>query len=269
VTEVAAAKPLVIAHRGASADAPENTLASFRLAMEQGCDAIELDVHVSADDELVVCHDETLERTTDGTGRIADMTVAELKRFDAGAWFGEEYRGERLPLLKEVLELVPPHIQLNVEIKSFRHPRVERLVVDLLERTGRTGSVFLSSFGHECMVRCKRLAPSLRVGLLYEEEEWFDFEAFEAISGISLYSLHMYHGILNKDFAAKALRRGIQVYPWTIDDPRLMLEARQAGATGIITNRPGLLRRLLDGDNGPDDVRTAPLGPDPEQTNGA
>ncbi|WP_276353114.1 glycerophosphodiester phosphodiesterase [Cohnella caldifontis] len=244
------ARPLVIAHRGASAEAPENTLAAFRLALEQGCDAIELDIHVSADGELVVCHDETLERTTDGTGRIAEMTAAELKRFDAGAWFGAKYRGERLPLLQEVLELVPPRIGINVEIKSFDHPGVERLLVDLLERTGRTGSVFLSSFDHDCMVRCKRLSPSLRVGLLYEEEEWFDYEAFERENGIALYSMHMYHGCLNGGFAAAAARRGLQVYPWTVDDPLLMRRMLEWGASGIITNRPGVLRKLLEENGG-------------------
>jgi glycerophosphoryl diester phosphodiesterase len=242
-------KPLVIAHRGASSEAPENTMAAFRLALEQGCDAIELDIHVSVDGEIVVCHDETLERTTDGSGKIADFTAAELKRYDAGSWFGEKYAGERLPLLKEVLELVPPQIGINVEIKSYNHPGVENILVELLERTGRIDSVFLSSFGHGSMVRCKRLSPSLRVGLLYDDE-LVDYEAFAGSNGISLYSLHIYHGVLTDDYAAEVIRSGLQVYPWTIDDPARMREVLEIGASGIITNCPGVLRKMLDENGG-------------------
>jgi glycerophosphoryl diester phosphodiesterase len=116
----------------------------------------------------------------------------------------------------------------------------------MLELTGRIGSVFLSSFDHDCMVRCKRMAPSLRVGLLYEEDEAFDFESFERENGISLYSLHMYHGCLSGSFAAAAARRGLRVYPWTVDDPPLMRRMLEMGASGIITNRPGVLRMLLE-----------------------
>jgi glycerophosphoryl diester phosphodiesterase len=132
-----------------------------------------------------------------------------------------------------------------VEIKSYDHPDVESILVELLERTGRIDSVFLSSFGHGSIVRCKRLSPSLRVGLLYDDE-LVDYEAFAGSNGISLYSLHIFHGGLTDDYAAEATRRGLKVYPWTIDDPARMREVLVAGATGIITNCPGVLRRLLD-----------------------
>lgn len=234
----------IVAHRGASAEAPENTLAAFRLALEQGCDAIELDVHLSADEAIIVCHDETLERTTTGSGAIAEMTVAELKKHDAGLWFGAAFAGERLPLLDEVLDLVPPEIEINIEIKSAENPLINRRLVELLDRRNRMGSVFFSSFGHACMADLKKLAPEARVGLLYDEGP-IDYEAFFKENGISGYSLHPYHLFANEEYVETAVRQGYRVYPWTVDDPERMKALIERGVTGIITNRPKLLRELM------------------------
>ena len=110
-------KPIIIGHRGAAGEAPENTLASFALALEQGAQAIELDVHVTKDGEIVVCHDETLDRTTNGSGLICDQNWKDIQMLDAGAWFSEKFKGERIPLLSEVFDLVPLGTLINVEVK--------------------------------------------------------------------------------------------------------------------------------------------------------
>src|SRR5512135_2857797 len=112
-------QPLVIAHRGSSAYAPENTLAAFRLAAEQEADAIELDVDLTRDGHVIVMHDATVDRTTDGHGRVADLTLDEIRRIDAGAWKGAAFNGERVPLLEEVFEAVGQRMLINVEIKGM------------------------------------------------------------------------------------------------------------------------------------------------------
>lgn len=238
------AQPLVIAHRGSSKEAPENTMAAFRLALEQGCDAIELDIHLSADRRVVVCHDATIDRTTNGTGAILEMTAAQLRQYDAGSWFGESFAGERLPLLDEVLELVPASIGINIEIKSHQHPDVVETVLELLDSRNRLDSVFFSSFGHDCMVRLKRAAPSARVGLLYDANaaECLSYFKRQQIEG---YSLHPYHACVDGAYIEAAKAQGLQIYPWTVDEPERLKQWIRAGASGIITNRPQLMRELL------------------------
>src|SRR5690554_5973778 len=125
---------IVIGHRGCAAEAPENTLASFSLALQQKCDAIELDIQLSADNDIVVCHDRTIDRTTDRRGPVRQLTTAELKQADAGKWFDVKYAGERIPLLEEVLDLVPPSVELNIEIKNSCDGEIEPRLVDLLKR---------------------------------------------------------------------------------------------------------------------------------------
>src|SRR5512143_1091036 len=112
-------QPLVIAHRGSAAYAPENTLAAFQLAAEQGADAIELDVDLTRDGHMVIMHDATIDRTTDGHGRVGDLTLEELRRVDAGAWKDAAFQGERVPLLEEVFEAVGQRLLINVEIKGM------------------------------------------------------------------------------------------------------------------------------------------------------
>ncbi len=238
------AQPLVIAHRGSSKEAPENTIAAFRLALEQGCDAIELDIHLSADRRVIVCHDATIDRTTNGTGAILDMTAAQLQQYDAGSWFGESFAGERLPLLDEVLDLVPASIGINIEIKCHQHPAVIETVLALLSSRNRLDSVFFSSFGHDCMVRLKQADPLARVGLLYDadEAECLSYFKRQQIDG---YSLHPHHACVDGAYIEAAKAQGLQIYPWTVDDPERMRELIRLGASGVITNRPKLMRELL------------------------
>lgn len=235
---------LVIAHRGASSEAPENTLAAFRLALAQGCDAIELDIHLSADRRVVVCHDATIDRTTNGSGTIADMTAEELQQYDAGSWYGESFKEERLPLLDEVLDLVPASVEINIEIKSHEHPDVVETVLALLESRHRLNSVFFSSFGHDCMLRLKRASPAARIGLLYDNDD--DYPTFFERNQIEGFSLHPYHRCFDSTSVEAARKHGLQIYPWTVNDSECMKEMIRAGASGIITNYPKLLRDLLN-----------------------
>mgnify|MGYP000882233484 CR=1 FL=1 len=238
-------RPLIIAHRGASKEAPENTLAAFALALELGCTGIELDVHVSADGALIVCHDAEVDRTTDGSGKIAEMTVAELKRLDAGRWFDVRYAGQRLPLLEEVLDLVPPSVPLNIEIKSSLHPDVNRLLLSLLRERNRLNSVFVSSFDFDVLFALQRLEPAMRIGLLYDAEAP-DYRRLASERGVRLYSLHAHHSWIVPAYVEEAKRAGLAVYPWTIDAPDRMREALAAGVSGIISNDVRLLKEAVE-----------------------
>lgn len=236
---------MVIAHRGAAGEAPENTLGAFALGLEQGCTGIELDVHLSKDGEIIVCHDATLDRTTDLKGEIRKMTVEELKRADAGSWYNEKFAGERIPLLEEVLDLVPPDVQINVEVKGAADGQLEPALLSLLKRKQRLDSVFVSSFDFVCLERLKALEPEIRIGLLYS----FNISKHYRMAGLldgPVYSLHPYWARLDKQAVQDAVEKGLQVYPWTINEEEKMKQMIDLGVSGIITDYPGRLKRLLE-----------------------
>lgn len=160
---------LNVAHQGASAVAPPNTLAAFRKAAELGADGVELDVHLSADGAAVVIHDFTVDRTSDGRGRVADLPLAALKELDAGSWFDPRYASEPIPTLNEVFEAVGRELMINIELKLL--PRGGRglaaEVVSLVKRHGLANRVLISSFNLSALRRVRRLEPQLPLGLLY------------------------------------------------------------------------------------------------------
>lgn len=236
--------PMIIAHRGASAEAPENTLSAFQLAVEQQCNMIELDIHMSADGELIVCHDFTINRTTTGEGAIRELTVQQLKQVDASYRFAEHYAGERIPLLEEVFDLVPAEVKINIEIKSDYNQLVQPKLLDLLVRKNRLDSVVVSSFDHKSLYRLKLLEPEVKVGLLYGEavvHHWKMQETF----GMPLYSVHPAHGSLNKEDIALAVAHGIEMYPFTVNSTDRISQLIQWGVSGIITDYPARMKSLL------------------------
>ena len=162
--------PLVIAHRGSSAIAPENTLAAFRRAVSDGADAVELDVHLSKEGEPVVIHDARLSRTTDGRGWVSRTSLRELKRLDAGGWFHRRFAGERVPTLSEVFEELSGRLGVNIEIKGGR-AQLERLIVErcmrVVRRQGASTYVMISSFYHPFVRRAKQIDPSVAAGVLF------------------------------------------------------------------------------------------------------
>ena len=160
---------IVMAHRGFSSKAPENTMSAFIQALEAGAEGIELDVHLTGDGEVVVIHDHTLERTTSGSGPVSEMTLAEVQRFDAGAWFSQEFAGEKVPSLREVLELVKEHnVLLNVETKAaLGYEQLNDKVALLLDEYALWEKTIISSFNHYALVHMKQIRPQARTGILY------------------------------------------------------------------------------------------------------
>lgn len=235
---------LIMAHRGSMGQAPENTMAAFQLGLDHGCNAFELDIHLSKDGEIIVCHDATLDRTTDHTGYINEMTVSELKKVDAGRWFHEQYEGERLPLLEEVFDLVPPHIVINIEVKQSYGRQLEPKLLELLKRKNRVDNVILSSFNFKTLQFLKQSEPNVRIGLIYN----CNFNQHREVAkllGVPVYSLHPnFHNIDPEDIT-DAITHGLKVFPYTINEEKEMKQAISYGVSGIITNFPAQLRSII------------------------
>ena len=236
-------RPLVIAHRGASEDAPENTIAAFELALEQGADALEMDVHLSKDGHPVVIHDFTLDRTTDGVGPVNERTVRELKRLDGGGWRGRSFRGQRLQTLQEVLERFRDRTRFWIELKggSELYPGIEERVVSILEVYEVLDRALVQSFDHAALARIRTLNREVMLGALIAQPPldpvaWAPAGAAALCPGVHLVTAE----------AVAAMRgAGLACHVWTVNEPAQMDRLVRWGVSGIITDRPGLLRARL------------------------
>lgn len=228
---------LIYGHRGASGHAPENTLEAFRLAMEMGADGFELDVHMSLDGQLVVIHDETVDRTTDGTGLVRDLTLAQLKALDASNGM-EAYRGARIPTLGEVFDLIRDtrHI-VNVEVKTdeWFYPQIGEKCLALAKEKGVEDRVIYSSFNHYTLMKLRQLKPDARLGMLFGDIMVNPWEYARQLNVDYLHPMKM--NIWVPGFAAGAAEAGYGINMWTINDPETMQLCLETGA-GIITNYP-------------------------------
>lgn len=239
-------RPLNIAHRGASAVAPENTLVAFERARALGADGVELDVRLSADGVPVVIHNATVDATTDGSGQVAEMTVAQLERLDAGAWFGPSYAGTRIPTLEETLLSLGEKLLFNIELKG--HSPVGRglvrAVVDLVEGLQLVDRILISSFNPLHLHRLQKIAPRIQTGLLYV---WRFFPGVAQLVSPEPYAaLHPALSVLNKKHLDWIRRHDYRVHVWTVDDPGSMRRLISWGVDAIITNMPDRLHRLLE-----------------------
>ena len=230
---------LNIAHRGASGSFPENTLAAFRAAIEAGAEMCELDVQLTRDGAMVVIHDDTVVRTTDGIGAVATMTLAEIKRLDAGAKFDDRFAGERIPTLEEVFDLVEGRCALNIEIKS---EGLETGVSELIRARQAFGSTLVSSFDWAVLARIRHIAPEIRVGLL--ASRW-PARLIGAATEMKAAAINPRVDIITEDLCIAAHGREISVYAWTVDEPAEMRRLIAYGVDGIMTNWPGRLREVL------------------------
>jgi glycerophosphoryl diester phosphodiesterase len=240
-------RPLVIAHRGASDVAPENTLAAFQAAIDASADGIELDVTRCATGEIVVIHDDTLDRTTNGAGRVDGLPFFGLRELDAGAWFGAQFAGQRIPTLGEVLDLAGRRVRVNIEIKgrNVRGDGLEEEVAEQVRARGLQGSVILSSFNPAALVRAKRAASDLQRALLYAPDLPVYLAHAWALPLVRPEALHPKYTMVDSRYVHWAHGHGYRVNVWTVDDPDHMARMIELGVDGIITNHPARLRELL------------------------
>jgi glycerophosphoryl diester phosphodiesterase len=243
-------QPLVIAHRGSSAHTPENTLAAFQLAAEQGADAIELDVDLTRDGHAIVLHDATLDRTTDGSGAVHELTLEEIRRLDAGMWKSAAFKGERVPLLAEVFAAVGQRVLINVEVKSMslRSNGVEAKVAALVQQHDLFERVIVSSFNPFALRRIKQIEPRLACGLLYAPDLPIVLrQAWLAPLIPHLDARHPHHSQVKASVVEQWHARGQRVNVWTVNDAATLHAMVLAGVDGIIGDDPAMLCRVLNG----------------------
>ena len=234
----------LVGHRGALASAPENTLPSFAEGLAQGADVLELDVHLSRDRELVVIHDFTVDRTTDGKGYVKDLTVAELKRLDAGSRFSPALTHTRIPLLREVLEWAKGRVWLAIEIKSdwITYDGIEAALVDQLQRAAMTDQVMVISFDHCCLKRVKDLAPDTTTGILYNARLVDPVMVARSARADVLRPRWRFASIAEIEAVHAA---GLVYSPWGPNDPAIWRRLVEMGVDTLSADRPADLRAVL------------------------
>ena len=241
MSQVGDKKPVKIwAHRGAIGYAPENTLEAFEAAVRLGADGIELDIHESKDQEIVVIHDERLDRTSSGKGWVKDYTLEELRQFDysRGTEFGKD-RQYTIPTMREVFELIKPtDLTINIELKTnvFHYRGIERKILKMAEEYGMSDRVWYSSFNHLSIEKIHLLDPEAKVGFLYANA----FTGMPAFAGkLGMDALHpAFFNLFSPRFMDDCREKGILVNIWTIDSEAQMLACMEAGVHAIITNYP-------------------------------
>lgn len=234
---------LNFSHRGYSAKYPENTMLAFRKAIEAGCDGIELDVQLSRDGVPVICHDETLDRTTGGTGLLSNYTLKELQQFCAGT--GDNGAICRIPTLREYFEMVAPtNVLTNVELKTgvLPYPGIEEKVLELIDEFGLRDRVIVSSFNHYSVQRFKELAPDVICGLL--TESWIvNFADYTKKLGVEC--VHPVYFYLEQEHVEELKAAGIRINTWTVNDPKVIRNLLAMGVDGLIGNDPEVIGREI------------------------
>ncbi len=238
---------MVIAHRGFSGAAPENTLSAFRKAIEIGSDMIELDIQQSKDGNIVVIHDETLEKTTNGKGKVVDHTLQELKKLDAGSKFRAEFSGERIPTLREVLGLARGRVLVNIEIKNPSHGRypITELAEKALKEVKKAGMmdrVIFSSFNPFSLEYIEKTEPRARVAFLYHRS-WSSLP--ELTGGREYRVLNLRNIHLTREKVERIRKEGIKLNVYTVNSKAELEQFVKWEVDGIITNYPDRLIKIL------------------------
>jgi glycerophosphoryl diester phosphodiesterase len=243
----------IVAHRGASFLAPENTLIAANLAWELGADAVEVDVHLTHDQRIVAIHDENTLRTSGQDRRVAESRSGELRSLDVGSLKAKKYAGEKIPFLEEVLESLPRGKTLFVEVKCGTEI-LEHLKA-LLSKSGKQSQVIVISFDYDVAIGFKKLQPEIPVHFLKsaKKDEHGARAAYQqdlidqALAG-KLDGLGVDYRGVTKNFAKAVRKAGLELYIWTVDDPFEAKRLREWGADWLATNRPGWMRKQLEGE---------------------
>ena len=239
----------IYAHRGSSGTHPENTLAAFEEAARLAIYGVELDVHLSKDGELVVIHDETIDRTSNGVGYVKDLTLSELRAYDYGSWFNEEFAGAKIPTLEEVL-VIFQHTShhVNIELKSdvFLYEGMGEKVLYLVEKMAMADRVVISSFDHEAVRNFKKMAPHIEVAILTMEVlvDAYDYARF-----IPANALHIFLPTAIRKMTKDALLKGAIIRVFTVNDEDNAMALERIGVHAIFTDFPERMKQFFDVDN--------------------
>ncbi len=239
-------RPLIIAHRGASGHAPENTMAAFRLADEQGADAIELDAKLSADGVIVIHHDATLDRTTSGSGPLNQQSWSDLRNLDAGSKFDNRFAGERIPTLRQVLEELGGKLLINIELTNYVRPwdRLPELAAELVIGFGLEKRILFSSFNPVALKSVKKQAPEIPAGLLLLPQEPFWIRRLLR-SIIPHEALNLQTKLVTPQIVESEHAKGRPINVWTVNEEQRMREMIEIGVDGLITDFPDIASEVL------------------------
>jgi glycerophosphoryl diester phosphodiesterase len=233
---------LRVAHRGASAECPENTLVAFRRALELGAEMIECDLQLTSDGHVVIIHDWTVDRTTSGKGNVRDLPLEQIRQLDAGRWRDARFAGERVPTLEETLDLVLPRAQLNLELKSQADDsRLALAAVAAVSQHRALDRVIFSSFDMALLEEVREASPYAQIGVLWSRPP-FD-EAWSYARDLAAVALHPNAVFVTAELVGQAKDRGLLVNAWTVNDIAVVIELVRRGVDGVISDYPG---RLLE-----------------------
>lgn len=241
-------RALNIAHRGFSGLYPENTMLAFQKAVEAGCDGIENDVQLTKDGVAVICHDELVDRTTDGKGLICEYTYKDLSKLDAGIRREKKFKGQRIPTLDEFLDYVKDkNLYINIELKTgiIVYEGIEELVIKKIHEYKLQNKVILSSFNHYSMVLCKKIDNSIKTGLLYEAGLYHPEKYAEYVGADALHPL--FYSVLNEEVVKDIKKKNFIINTYTVNEEKYMKRLMELGIDGIITNYPDKLKKILEG----------------------
>jgi len=228
---------LAIGHRGAAGITPENTKLSFVKALDLGADAIEFDVQLTRDDVAIIFHDDTLERTTDGKGRVNATDFPAIAKLDAGSWFGASFKGIEIPTLEETLKTLAGRVTLNIELKPDQ--RVEKLTKHVITAVARFEAfehVIFSSFNTAAVAIVRRLVPSARIGILCNKGGLSP--ALELAERLGAETLNPHTSMIDHDLLERARARGLSVWTWTANEPGEISLLSALGVAGIFSDYP-------------------------------
>lgn len=234
-----------IAHRGYSGVYPENTILAFEKGIEAGCDGIETDVQITKDGQLVLCHDETIDRTTDGTGYIKDYTYSELKKFNAGNIYKGKYDFVEIPRLSDFLGLIKgKNLLINLELKNgvIEYENLEKKVIDMIYYYNLQDNVIISSFNHYSIIKCKSLDPSLKYGILYDC--WIHNPG-DYVKSLGMNACHPSLYSLKDEIIDNIKRNNLEINTYTVNREDDMRRLICKNIDGIITNYPEKLTNIL------------------------
>lgn len=247
---------LILGHRGASAYAPDNTRAAFELAIQMGADGVETDIHVTKDGVPVIQHNYEIDRNSNGSGYVEEMTYEELLQFDFGSWKGEEFKGEKILTLDECLALAEKSMRLiNLELKQTMH--VDSMIVEktleLVKKHKMVDRVLLSSFDHKLMQHAQALCPEILTGALYDESEVKQNNIYEILKDAPQYVADLGFDFANphvdylceEGIVEKFTQKGIGVAVWTVDKPYIAQQCVERGVKCIITNKPDVILKAV------------------------
>lgn len=240
-----------IAHRGASAYAPENTISAVRKAIETGAQFIEIDVHMTKDGEVVAIHDSTIDRTSNKRGNVVDFNLIELKGIDFGSWFSSKFKNERIPTLEEVLAVTGQNAVLIIELKNGHndYPNIEDKIISLVEKMGLSNFVVLKSFSFKILNRFEKIAPDIkRLYCTFGGTSWITLDNFlrfkNIFSGSSFHFLQVHKYFLTDWIVKEAKKRNIKVVVWDVHDKETMAKMVDKGVDFIESDNPDYVLSL-------------------------